>query len=162
VSIDDALGGFVLDTSALAVLGGGENIYATTWADRAAVRGIVLLIPAAALSEAWQQIRRHHPGDVEQMQDLLASPLVLLEALDETEAARAGELVGGRDFDPDVAAAQVATCARAWNWPVLAAPGGSPAGDRPRADGGNPSRDVLTAPSPFAASPDGSPPPDLI
>ena len=121
MSIDDTLGGFVLDTSALAVLGGGENIYATTWADRAAVRGIVLLIPAAALSEAWQQIRRHHPGDVEQMQDLLASPMVLLEALAETEAARAGELVGGRDLDPDVAAAQVATCARARNWPVLAA-----------------------------------------
>lgn len=116
MSIDDTLGGFVLDTSALAVLGGGENIYATTWADRAAVRGIVLLIPAAALSEAWQQIRRHHPGDVEQMQDLLASPMVLLEALDETEAARAGELVGGRDLDPDVAAAQVATCAAGQNW----------------------------------------------
>jgi hypothetical protein len=73
VSIDDALGGFVLDSSALAALGGRENIYATTRADRAAVRGIVLLVPAAALSEAWQQIRRHD-GDVEQMRDLLASP----------------------------------------------------------------------------------------
>jgi hypothetical protein len=56
---DDTLSGFVLDTSALAALGGGENIYATTWADRAAVRGLVLLVPATALSEAWQQIRRH-------------------------------------------------------------------------------------------------------
>ena len=121
MSIDDALGGFVLDTSALAVLGGGENIYATTWADRTAVRGIVLLIPAAALSEAWQQIRRHGPGHVEQMRDLLASPMVLIAPLDETEATRAGELTGGRDRDPDVAAAQVATCARARNWPVLAA-----------------------------------------
>mgnify|MGYP001068913544 CR=1 FL=1 len=130
--------GFVLGTSALAVLGGGENIYATTWADRAAVRGIVLLIPAAALSEAWQQIRRHHPGDVEQMQGLLASPLVLLEALDETEAARAGELVGGRDLDPDVAAAQVATCAAGLELAGAGGPGGSPAGHRPRADGGNP------------------------
>jgi hypothetical protein len=120
VSIDDALGGFVLDASALAALGGGENIYATTWADRAAVRGIVLLVPAAALSEAWQQIRRHD-GDVEQMRDLLVSPMILIEALDETDAARAGELVGGRDLDPDVAAAQVATCARARDWPVLAA-----------------------------------------
>jgi hypothetical protein len=51
VSTADALGGFVLDASALAAVG-GENVYATTWADRAAVRGIVLLIPAAALSEA--------------------------------------------------------------------------------------------------------------
>jgi len=121
VSIDDALGGFVLDASALAALGGGANIYATTWADRAAVRGIVLLIPAAALSEAWQQIRRHDPGDVEQMRDLLASPMILIEALKETDAARAGELLDGRDLDPDVAAAQAATCARARDWPVLAA-----------------------------------------
>jgi hypothetical protein len=121
VSIDDTLGGFVLDPSALAALGGGENIYATTWADRAAVRGIVLLVPAAALSEAWQQIRRHDPSHVEQMRDLLASPMVLIEALEETDAAHAGELVGGRDLDPDVAAAQVATCARARDWPVLAA-----------------------------------------
>ena len=120
MSIDDTLGGFVLDPSALAALGGGENIYATTWADRAAVRGIVLLVPAAALSEAWQQIRRHDPGHVEQMRDLLASPMVLIEALNETDAAQAGELVGGRDLDPDVTAAQVATCARARDWPVLA------------------------------------------
>lgn len=121
MSIDDTLGGFVLDASALAVLGGGENIYATTWADRTAVRGIVLLVPAAALSEAWQQIRRHGPGRVEQMRDLLASPMVLIAPLDESAAARAGELVGGRDLDPDVAAAQVVTCARARDWPVLAA-----------------------------------------
>ncbi len=121
MSIDDALGGFVLDASALAVLGGGANIYATTWADRTAIRGIVLLVPAAALSEAWQQIRRHGPGDVEQLRDLLASPMVLIAPLEETEAACAGELVNGRDLDPDVTAAHVATCARARNWPVLAA-----------------------------------------
>ncbi len=121
MSVEDTLGGFVLDASAVVALGGGENIYATTWADRAAVRGIVLLVPAAALSEAWQQIRRHDPDHVEQMRDLLASPMVLIEALDETEAAHAGELVGGRDLDPDVAAAQVATCARARDWPALAA-----------------------------------------
>lgn len=35
-------------------------------------------------------------------------------------AARAGGLVAGRDLDPDVTAAQVATCARARDWPVLA------------------------------------------
>jgi len=85
------------------------------------VRGIVLLVPAAALSEAWQQIRRHDPGHFEQMRDLLASPMVLIDPLDDTEATRAGELIGGRDLDPDVAAAQVATCSRARDWPVLAA-----------------------------------------
>jgi hypothetical protein len=39
------------------------------------------------LSEAWQQIRRHDPSHVEQMRDLLASPTVLIEALEETDAA---------------------------------------------------------------------------
>ena len=121
MTIDDTLGGFVLDASALAALGGGENIYATTWADRTAVSGIVLLVPAGALSEAWQQIRRYGPGHVEQMRDLLASPMVLVEPLEEDHAAQAGELVEGRDLSPDVAAAQVATCARARDWPVLAA-----------------------------------------
>jgi hypothetical protein len=121
VSTEDTLGGFVVDASALAALGGGENIYATTWADRAAVRGIVLLVPAAALSEAWQQIRRHGPSLVEQMRDLLASPMVLIDPLEDTNAAQAGELVEGRDLNPDVAATQVATCARARDWPVLAA-----------------------------------------
>jgi hypothetical protein len=47
--------------------------------------------------------------------------MVLIDPLDETEAAHAGELVDGRDLDPDVAATQVATCAQARNWPVLAA-----------------------------------------
>lgn len=118
---DDTLGGFVLDASALAALAGGENIYATKWADRAAARGIVLLIRAAALSEAWQQIRRHGPGSVDQMRDLLTSPMILIDPLDDINAAQAGELVEGRDVNPDVAAAQVATCARARDWPVLAA-----------------------------------------
>jgi hypothetical protein len=121
VTTEDTLGGFVLDASALTALGGGENIYATTWADRAAVRGIVLLVPAAALSEAWQQIRRHGPDSVDQMRDLLTSPMVLIQTLDEIDATRAGALVDNRDLDPDVAAAQVATCARARDWPVLAA-----------------------------------------
>jgi hypothetical protein len=47
--------------------------------------------------------------------------MVLIQALDEIDAARAGDLVDSRDLDPDVAAAQVATCARARDWPVLAA-----------------------------------------
>jgi hypothetical protein len=121
VSTAESLGGFVVDASALAVLGGEANIYATTWVDRAAVRGIVLLVPAAALSEAWQRIRRHGPGSVDQMRDLLASPMILIDPLDDTSAAQAGELVEGRDVSPDVAAAQVVTCARGRDWPVLAA-----------------------------------------
>lgn len=117
----DVLGGFVLDAPALAALGGEANIYATTWADRAAVHGIVLLVPAAALSEAWQQLRRAGDDHDEQMRELLASPMIVVEALDESEAGRAGEVVRGRDLEPDVSAAHVVTCARTRNWPVLSA-----------------------------------------
>lgn len=119
--MEESLGGFVLDASALAELGAGANIYATTWADQAAVRGVVLLVPAAALSEAWQQIRRHGPDHADQLRDLLASPMVVIDPLDATAAADAGDLLDGRDLDPDVTAAQVITCARARDWPVLAA-----------------------------------------
>ena len=117
----DVLGGFVLDGPALAVLGGETNIYATTWADHAAVRGIVLLIPAAALSEAWQQLRRAGDDHDGQMRELLASPMIVVEALDAAAAGLAGDVVRGRDIDPDVAAAHVVTCARSRNWPVLSA-----------------------------------------
>ena len=51
------------------------------------------MVPAAALSEAWKQIRHHCPGSVDQMQDLLASPMILVDPLDDTNAAQAGELV---------------------------------------------------------------------
>lgn len=118
---EDVLGGFVLDGPALVALGGEANIYATTWADRAAARGIVLLVPAAALSEAWQQLRRAGDDGDDQMRELLASPMIVVEALDAIGAIRAGDVVRGRDLDPDVSAAHVVTCARTRNWPVLSA-----------------------------------------
>jgi hypothetical protein len=107
VSIDDTLGSFILDSSALADLGGGENIYATTWADRAAVHWDRATRPRGRAVRGMAADPAPRPGHVEQMRDLLASPMVLIDALDETEAARAGELVGGRGLDPDVTAAQV-------------------------------------------------------
>lgn len=119
---EDVLGGFVLDASALAALGGGASIYATTWVDRAAVRGIVLLVPSAALSEAWQYVRGHHTGsDGGQLRELLDSPMVVVEPLDAVGASRAGQLVAGRELRPDVSAAHVVTCAQTRNWPVLCA-----------------------------------------
>ena len=121
MTVEDSLGGFVVDASALALLGGGANIYATTWADRAATRGIVLLVPAAALSEAWQHIRRHGPSHADQMRDLLVSPMIVIDSLDEPAAADAGDLMDGRNLTPDVAAVQTVTCARARDWPVLVA-----------------------------------------
>ncbi|WP_283139324.1 hypothetical protein [Rhizohabitans arisaemae] len=49
----DTLSGFVLDGAALAEMA-DMSIYATTFADR----GVTLLVRAAAVSEAWQTIRR--------------------------------------------------------------------------------------------------------
>jgi hypothetical protein len=73
------------------------------------------------VSEAWQQIRRHGPSHADPMRDLLASPMVVIDPLDETPAAEAGDLVEGRDLDPDISATQVITSAQARDWPVLAA-----------------------------------------
>ncbi|HZZ51666.1 MAG TPA: hypothetical protein VFE65_32630 [Pseudonocardia sp.] len=117
---DDILGGFVLDASALEQLA-GANIYATTWADRAAVRGIVLLIPAAALSEAWQRAVDADPDSSELLRELLSSPMVVIEPLDELAAAATGELFIGLHLPPDISAAQVVISARDRDWPVLAA-----------------------------------------
>jgi hypothetical protein len=47
--------------------------------------------------------------------------MVVVEALDAIGAIRAGDVVLGRDLDPDVSAAHVVTCARTRNWPVLSA-----------------------------------------
>jgi hypothetical protein len=71
------------------------------------------------------------------MRDLLASPMVVIDPLDETPAAEAGDLVEGRDLDPDISATQVITSAQARDWPVLAAHPRSSSNDRPRVDRGN-------------------------
>jgi hypothetical protein len=114
-----SLGGLVLDASALAELGAGPNIYATTFVDVAAGRGITMLVPAAALSEAWQIIRSAGPGHADQMTDFLAGPMLVFEPLDVDTARRAGELVEGRGVQPDVSAAQVATACRQRGWAAL-------------------------------------------
>ncbi|WP_433357698.1 hypothetical protein ACQP25_44805 (plasmid) [Microtetraspora malaysiensis] len=116
----DSLGGFVLDASALAQLAAPTPTYASLVVDQAAVRGMSFLVPAGALSEAWQTIRAEG-GDPDGLADLLAAPTVLVEPLDAAAAHRAGELVAGRHTAPDVAAAHVATCARARGWPALSA-----------------------------------------
>jgi hypothetical protein len=121
--VEDILGGFVLDASALAALAAGADLYASTWADRAAVRGIVLLVPAAALCQARQRLARERRADDELLSELLASPMVVIDPLDETAALEAGALWDGLELDPDVAAAQVVTSARARDWPVLSGTG---------------------------------------
>jgi hypothetical protein len=51
----------------------------------------------------------------------VAGRTFLIDPFDEANAAQAGGLAEGRDLAPDVAAAQVASCARSRDWPVLAA-----------------------------------------
>jgi len=131
--------------SALTALGGGANIYATTWADRAATRGVVLVVPAAALSEAWQRIRRYGPDHVDQMRDLLASPMVVVDPLDETAAADAGAWSTARPGPRRLRRAGGDLRGR----PGLAGARRSthPAEEhRPRAGGGDPARDPVKLP----------------
>ena len=116
---DDVLGGFVLDAGALEELA-GANIYAATFADRAAVRGIVLIVPATALSESWQRAVRVDPDRRDHLRELLDSPMVVVAPLDEDTATACGDLMIGVDQPPDVSAAHVVLCARDREWPVLA------------------------------------------
>jgi hypothetical protein len=118
--VADLLGGFVLDASAVAALAGGADLYASTWAHRAAVRGIVLLVPATALCEARQRLARAGAVEDERLGVLLDSPMVVIDPMDHTAALDAGAVWAGLDLDPDVAAGQVIVSARARDWPVMA------------------------------------------
>ncbi len=113
----DSMGGFVVDASALTELA-QPNVYAATFVDQAAMRGMVLLVPTAALSEAWQTIRTSG-ASAEAMSMFLTGPTLLIEPLDQEGAQRAGELVADRRVIPDVAAAHVATACRKRGWPAL-------------------------------------------
>lgn len=120
MSDEDILGGFVLDATALDQLA-AANIYATTFADRAAVRGIVLVIPASVLAESWQRAVRADPDRRDEFHELLASPMVIVDPLDTDAASACGDLMIGLDQEHDVAAAHVVLSARERQWSVLAA-----------------------------------------
>lgn len=111
-------GGFVLDPGALAELGGGLNFYAAAFVERAAARSLTFIVPASALSEAWQHVRQDGPDRVDQMQQFISGPLVIVVPLDATAAYAAGELVERRNITPDTTAAHVATVARERGWPI--------------------------------------------
>lgn len=118
MTIPSAAGGFVLAPDALAELGGGLNIYGAAFVESAALRGLTFIVPATALSEAWQHVRQGGPDRVDQMQQFVSGPLVIVVPLDAAAAYAAGELVEGRDLTPDATAAQVATVARERGWPI--------------------------------------------
>ncbi|WP_028935479.1 hypothetical protein [Pseudonocardia spinosispora] len=120
INTEDILGGFVLDTTALDQLA-AANIYATTFADRAAVRGIVLVIPTSVLAESWQRAVRTDPDRRDDLHQLLASPMVILDPLDTDTASACGDLMIGLDHEPDVTATHVVLNARERQWPILAA-----------------------------------------
>ncbi|MDP9850475.1 hypothetical protein [Streptosporangium lutulentum] len=118
MTFPSAAGGFVLDPGALVELGGGLSFYAAAFVERAAVRSLTFAVPAAALSEAWQHIRQEGPSRIDQMQQFISGPLVIVVPLDAAAAYAAGELVEQRDVGPDVTAAHVATIARERGWPI--------------------------------------------
>ena len=83
----NAIGGRVLDATAITDLTIGRTIYAAAFLAAANDIGIALAIPAAALQEAWAnaEIDDHPFLDL-----LLSLPLAVVEPLDTEAAQRSG------------------------------------------------------------------------
>jgi hypothetical protein len=115
-----ALGGRVLDVTAIHDITIGRTIYAAAFLAAANDIGIALAIPAAALQEAWAiaEIEDHPFFDL-----LLGLPLVVVDALDAEAARRAGIL--GRDTYAagqwDAAAAHTVLVSQDRRWAALTA-----------------------------------------
>ena len=115
-----ALGGRVLDVTAIHDITIGRSIYAAAFLAAANDVGIALAIPAAALQEAWAiaELEDHPFLDL-----LLDLPLAVVEPLDTAASRRSGLL--GRDTHAaghwDAAAAHTALISQDRGWPVLTA-----------------------------------------
>lgn len=115
-----ALGGRVLDVTAIHDIAVGRTVYAAAFLAAANEVGIALAIPAAALQEAWAIAEvDDHP-----FLDLLAGlPLAIVEPLDLQASQRSGAL--GRDVHAagqwDAGAAHTVQVTHRRGWPVLTA-----------------------------------------
>lgn len=98
-----ALAGLTLDTGALIAAERNERSFWSFWGESVA-RGIVPVIPAAALAQAWRGPRQARLAQVVNA--------CFVEALDEALARSAGELCGKAKVADVVAAAVVASAAR--------------------------------------------------
>ena len=108
-----AIGGKVLDASALAALARGR-LSALTWLAVAETHGIVLLLPTLALTE----VRALLPDTGPLLAELLEHPCVVLAELD-ASTGRAVETILEAAGTFDVLAGQVVHLAQQRGWPAL-------------------------------------------
>lgn len=115
-----ALGGRVLDATAIHDIAIGRTVYGAAFLAAANQVGVALAIPATALQEAWAiaQVEDHPFLDL-----LTALPLAVLEPLDLEASQQSGIL--GRDVHAanswDAGAAHAVLVQHRRDWPVLTA-----------------------------------------
>jgi len=109
------IGGRVLDSTALAAFAVGRPVYmrALVWA--AVEANIVLAVPSAALGKAWSLVDAEHHAA---LRVLLGLPNTVIDELTPATAHEAGLLLAAAGHD-DIAAGQVAACARRRGWPAV-------------------------------------------
>lgn len=114
------IGGRILDAPAISDITTRRTIYAAAFLAAANDVGITLVLPAAALQEAWAQAGE---ADYPFLALLLDLPLTIVDTLDAGSASRSGIL--GRDVHAasawDAAAAHAVLSAQDRGWPVLTA-----------------------------------------
>ena len=109
------IGGRVLDATALAAFAIGRPVYmrALVWA--AVEANIVLAVPSAALGRAWGLLEPEHHAALQVLLDL---PNTVIDELTPATAQESGLLLAAARQD-DIAAGQVAACARRRGWPAV-------------------------------------------
>jgi hypothetical protein len=112
------IGGRVLDSTALLDIADGSTVYGRALLDFAAQAGVVLAVPAAALTEAWAQAS---PAGQPFLELLMASPVVVGDDLSTDHAAVIGGLFPDRHASPDIVAGHTVHCAVTRSWPVVTA-----------------------------------------
>jgi hypothetical protein len=103
------IGGRVLDSSALTAFAAQRSLYATALVWTAVEEGMVLVLPATAVAEAWSELDEDGRAVLEV---LLRLPVAVVDALDLDRARE----VGARGGD---CRAHAVVCAGDRGWPLV-------------------------------------------
>jgi hypothetical protein len=111
------IGGAVLDATAIRDIAAGQTVYGQAFVSAAIEQGLVLLVPATALSQAWATL----PDDALPLLELfLSRPVVVVDDLDAGRARKAAMRVRALpDADLRTAESHVVHAARVRGWRVL-------------------------------------------
>lgn len=113
------IGGRVLDTSAILDAATGRSVYARALIRTAVEHGLVLSVPAGALTAAWAG----SPVEGRPFLDLVLDlPVVVVDQLDAATAESAGLVLADAGAEPPaIDTGHVAVSARRRGWPVVTA-----------------------------------------